>query len=433
MININFSSSSKTIPRIIIVGAGFAGLFCAKGLEGTNTKVTIIDSHNYHLFQPLLYQVSTGFLSANDIALPIRSLLSNKSNIEVVMDEVTGVDHKSQQVLAGKKSYGYDYLILAVGSRYHFFGHDPWQERVFVLKNLDDAILLRQRILTSLEKAELETDENARKKLLTFVVVGGGPTGVEMAGAIADTINYVLTREFRYIRPENTRIIILESSSRLLSTMPASLSDYAERALKKKNVIVQCNTSVLDIQPESVVTNTGDIFYSNTILWAAGVRPLPIANWLEIRADQRGAIPVQEDLSIREMPNIFVAGDAATSLQDGTPLPALASVAKQQGKYLAKLLQHRIKGKKYKPFRYSDWGTMATIGRNAAVANFGKFSLKGWLAWIAWGLVHIYFLTGFRNRLVVFFTWVWTYLTYGMSSRILIKQDKGKETDSLKY
>lgn len=428
MTSINFPSSSTTPPRIIIVGAGFAGLFCAKGLEGTNTKVTIIDCHNYHLFQPLLYQVATGFLSANDIALPIRSLFNNKSNVEVVLDEVTGIDYNSQQVLTNTKNYRYDYLVLAVGARYYFFGHDTWQQHAFVLKNLDNAILLRQRILTSLEHAELETDEDVRKKLLTFVVVGGGPTGVEMAGAIADAINYVLTREFRYIHPEDTKIIMLESSSRILSAMPESLSDYAERVLKKKNVIVQCNTTVLDIQPDFVATNKGDFFYSNTILWAAGVRPLPVANWLGIKADKRGGILVQEDLSVHEIKNIFVAGDVATSLQDGKPLPALASVAKQQGKYLAKLLQHRIKGKKYKPFRYKDWGTMATIGRNAAVANFGKFSLKGWLAWVAWGIVHIYFLTGFRNRLVVFFTWVWTYLTYGMSSRILIKQNKGEET-----
>jgi len=427
MTDVNFLSSSEAMPRIVIVGAGFAGLFCAKGLEGSHAKVTLIDSQNYHLFQPLLYQVSTGFLGANDIALPVRSLFSNKSNVEVVMDEVTGIDYGSQQVLAGKKNYPYDYLVIAVGARYYFFGHEEWRQHAFVLKSLEDAMLLRQRILSSFEQAELETDEEARKKLLTFIVVGGGPTGVEMAGAIADTINYVLPREFRNIRPEDTKVIILESSSRILSAMPKSLSDYAERMLKKKKVIVQSNTTVLDIQSGVVVTNKEDIFYSNTILWAAGVRPLPVADWLGVQADKRGGIAVQADLSMHDMPNVFVVGDAATLLQDGKPLPALASVAKQQGKYLAKLLRHRIKGKKYKPFRYQDWGTMATIGRNAAVAKFGKFSLKGWMAWVAWGIVHIYFLTGFRNRIVVFFTWIWTYLTYGMGSRVLIRQNKSEK------
>lgn len=416
------STDTNKLPRIVIVGAGFAGLFCAKGLATTHANITLIDRQNHHLFQPLLYQVSTGFLGMHDIALPIRSLFPNKGNVEIVLGEVTGIDNKLQQVFVGEKKYSYDYLVLAVGARYHFFGHEEWRQHVFLLKALADAVSFRQRILTSLEQAELETDPVKRQKLLTFIVIGGGPTGVEMAGAIADAVDYVLEREFRYIQPKDVKIILLESSANVLNAMPTSLSIYAKNILQKKHIAVQCNTSVQDIQAGYVVTNKGDVLYSNTILWAAGVQPLPIANCLGIKADKRGGISVGEDLSVSGMPNVFVVGDVATILQDGKPLPALASVAKQQGKYLAKLLRHKIKGKKYKTFRYQDWGTMATIGRNAAVASFGKFTLKGWLAWLAWSVVHIYFLAGFRNRIVVFFTWVWTYLTYGVGSRIFLNQ-----------
>lgn len=408
--------------KVVIVGAGFGGMFCAKGLEGKDIHVTLIDRQNHHLFQPLLYQVATGFLGINDVALPIRSLFRGKDNVEVVMEDVIGVDTKSQSVQTPTGNYSYDYLLLATGARYHFFGHDEWAPHVWVLKTLSDAIALRQRLLTSFEKAELEKDERKRKALLTYVIIGGGPTGVEMAGAIADVVNYALDREFRNIKPSDTRILMLEAAPRILASMPESLSVYARRELEKKGVVIHCGSAVHNITEGRVVT-ANEAVESETILWAAGVRANPVANWLGIPTDRRGSIPVEGDLSVSGMPNVFVIGDAATSIhKDGRPLPALASVAKQQGKYLAKMLLHRAAKKRYdKPFRYWDLGTMATIGRNAAVADFNGISFRGRFAWMLWGVVHIYFLTGFRNRMTVFLTWVWTYVTFGMGARIILR------------
>ncbi len=408
-------------PRIVIIGAGFAGLFCAKGLAKQNAHITLIDRQNHHLFQPLLYQVAAGFLGINDVALPIRSLFPAKGNVDVVMEEVTGVDTKQRIVQTGIHQYPYDYLLIATGARYHFFGNDQWAPHVWVLKTLSDAIALRQRILTTFEKAELETDERKRKALLTYVVIGGGPTGVEMAGAIADVINYALEREFRRIKVSDTRIVLLEAAPRILGGMPEKLSEYAQKELEEKGVQVLCGGAVRNIS-EGRVTTAEEHIESETILWAAGVKAVPVSNWIGVESDRRGAIPVRPDLSVEGMPNVFVAGDAATCMQGDKPLPALASVAKQQGKYMAKLLRARVQGKEYsKPFRYHDLGTMATIGRNSAIADFNGMTFRGWSAWMLWGFVHIYFLTGFRNRVTVFFTWVWTYLTYGMGARIILR------------
>lgn len=407
--------------RIVIVGAGFGGLFCARLLASSRASVTLIDRQNHHLFQPLLYQVATGFLGINDVALPVRSLFNNKTNIDVVMAEATGIDTQAKRVQAGQLSYEYDYLVLATGARYHFFGHDVWARHVRVLKTLEDAIGLRQQILSTFEQAEMEQDKQRRKELLTYVVIGGGPTGVEVAGAISDAVNYALPREFRHIRPQDTQIIIVEAAPRLLGGMPENLSAHTRNVLEKKGVAVRCNTQVENITHGRVITNQG-VIESHNIIWAAGVRPLPIAGWLNIEPDKRGAIAVKPDLSVEGLENVFVLGDAATCIQDGKPLPALASVAKQQGKYLAGLLKQRMAGNNNStPFRYHDWGTMATIGRNEAVADFGRFTIKGWWGWVTWGIVHIYFLTGFRNRIVVFLTWVWTYVTYGMGARIILR------------
>jgi NADH dehydrogenase len=407
-------------PRIVIVGAGFGGLFCARGLVDANAQVTLIDCQNHHLFQPLLYQVATGFLGINDVALPVRSLFHSKSNVDVVMAEVTGIDTQSRRVLTDRAAYDYDYLVLATGARYHFFGRDAWAQHVQVLKTLEDAIGLRQQILSTFEQAELEQDVAQRKKLLTYVIIGGGPTGVEMVGAIADVVNYALPREFRRIQPKDAQIILIEAGPRLLSSMPKKISFYTQRILKQKGVDVRCNIAVQNIEHEHVTTTRGNID-SATILWAAGVRPIPIAGWLDVESDPRGAIPVKPDLSVERKKDVYVLGDAATVMQNGKPLPALASVAKQQGQYLAHCLKQRLQGKALKPFRYHDWGTMATIGRNEAAADFGRFSITGWLSWMVWGLVHIYFLTGFRNRIVVFLTWVWTYATFGMGARIILR------------
>ncbi|MCE3237637.1 MAG: FAD-dependent oxidoreductase [Gammaproteobacteria bacterium] len=416
----------SSFQRVIVVGAGFGGLFCAKGLADKNVQVTLIDSQNHHLFQPLLYQVATGFLGINDVAIPIRSLFRNKSNIEVIMAEVTGVNTSSNLVITNGKNYHYDYLVLATGSRYHFFGHDEWKKHVFVLKTLEDAVLLRQRILSAFESAELEADIDKRKELLTFIVIGGGPTGVETAGAIADLVDYVIAKEFHHILLQEAHIFLVEASPRILANMPDTLSSYAKRVLLRKRIIIQNSTRVENIEAGQVVTSKGTI-KGNTIIWAAGVKPVSLEKWLGVEADESGAVSVQENLSVKNLPNVFVIGDSATFIQNGKPLPALASVAKQQGKYLAKFLYHRIAGKEYKPFHYRDWGIMATIGRNEAAANFGNFTLKGRLAWFVWGVVHIFFLTGFRNRIAVFLNWVWTYLTFGAGARILIKQERGNE------
>jgi NADH dehydrogenase FAD-containing subunit len=407
-------------PRIIIVGAGFGGLFCAKDLKNVDAHITLIDRQNYHLFQPLLYQVATGFLGMNDVALPIRSMFRSQPNIDIIMAEVSGLNTTKRCVLTSNGNYPYDYLVLATGARYHFFGHESWSEHVQVLKTLEDAIGVRQRILRSFEQAEWEKDPEKRKELLTYIIIGGGPTGVEMAGAIADAINYAFKREFHHIEPADTRIMILESAPTILGGMPQNLSLYARRVLGEKGVRIECNITVKDIKSGCVITDKGT-FCSQMILWAAGVRPLPISDWINIEPDKRGAIPVLDDLSIIGHRDIFAIGDAATVMQDGKPLPALAAVARQEGIYLAQLLKHRLNRKPYKSFYYRNYGTMATIGRNEAIADFGWITLKGWIAWVIWGLVHIFFLTGFRNRTVVFFTWLWTYLTYGMGARILIE------------
>ncbi len=408
-------------PRVVIIGAGFAGLFCARGLLGSRARVTLIDRQNHHLFQPLLYQVAAGFLGINDVALPIRSLFPVRKNVDVAMEEVVGVDTKARKVRTNIREYPYDYLVIATGARYHFFGQEEWAEHCWLLKSLSDAIALRQRILTSFEHAEMEQDAARRAKLLTYVVIGGGPTGVEMAGAIADVVNYALKKEFRRIRVEDTRIVLLEAMPRVLGAMPDSLSAYAEKALRKKGVVIRANAPVRSISSGRVVID-GETIESQTIIWAAGVKPLPVSNWLGLEPDRRGAVAVNPDLSVPGLPNVYVLGDAASCMQDGKLLPALASVAKQQGKYLGKRLSRLAAGKGHTgPFRYMDLGTMATIGRNAAVAEFGRVTVRGWLAWMLWGVVHIFFLTGFKNRMTVFLTWVWTYLTYGMGARIILR------------
>lgn len=411
-------------PRIVIIGAGFGGLFCAKRLINAEADIILIDRQNHHLFQPLLYQVATGFLNGSDIAVPIRSLFANKGNVEIVMASVTGLDLSAKCVLTTDKTYPYDYLVLATGSQYHFFGHDEWAPYMLVLKTLQNSIDIRQNILTAFEQAEQTTDPNIRKAWLTFTIIGGGPTGVELAGAIADVVDRTLPYTFKHIRPQEIRIILLEMASRLLGAMPESLGNFAAEALKRKGITVHTGKKVQDVKEGLVLTDEGSIS-SHTILWAAGVHPVPISPWLGVTPDKRGGIPVNDDLSVGNMRDVFVIGDAATLHQDGKPLPALGAVASQQGEYLAYALQQRIAGKPYNtPFRYHDRGTMATIGRNAAVADFGTYTLKGRFAWFTWGIVHIYFLNGFRNRMFVFLSWCWSYLTYGMGARIIIQPDK---------
>ncbi len=415
-----------TKHRIVIVGAGFGGMFCAKGLKDAEVEITLIDRQNHHLFQPLLYQVATGFLGINDVAFPIRSMFRDQPNVNVVMDDIIAVDRDRKMVRSGNHQYPYDTLVLATGSRYSFFGRDEWQEHTSTLKTLDQAITLRQQILVSFEKAELAETEEERNRLLTYVVVGGGPTGIEMAGAIADMADYALEREFRKIRKEHIRILLLEAAPRLLGAMAPKLSEYAADTLVQKGITIQCNKAVERIEPGVVIT-ADERIESDVIVWAAGVQANPVASWLDVPAGRNGRVDVMENLSLAGNPDIFVLGDAACAMQKGKPLPALASVAKQQGKYMAKLLSARVKGEAFtKKFRYVDLGTMATIGRNAAVMQTGMIKMSGLFAWLIWGVVHIMFLTGFRNRMTVFVTWVWTYLTYGMGARIILRNMKSE-------
>ncbi len=353
-------------------------------------------------------------------------MFRGQDNVNVVMDEVVSVDKERKVVRSGRHEYPYDYLILATGSRYSFFGRDEWQAHTSTLKTLDQAITLRQQILTSFETAELADTEEERARHLTYVVVGGGPTGIEMAGAIADVVDYALEREFRFIRKEHVTIYLLEAGPRLLGAMAPKLSAYAEQMLKDKGVTVLCNEAVKDIG-RNVVTTANHRIETDVILWAAGVQANPAAQWLDVPAGRNGRVDVDAMLSLPGHPEIFILGDAACALQKGVPLPALASVAKQQGKYLARLLNARIKGEVFdRRFRYVDLGTMATIGRNAAVMQTGWVRMTGLLAWLIWGVVHIMFLTGFRNRMSVFVTWVWTYLTYGMGARIILREMKSE-------
>lgn len=416
------NSITTNRPRIVIIGAGFAGIFCAKGICGEDADITLIDKQNHHLFQPLLYQVATGFLGINDVAMPIRSLFPGEKNVRVVMEEVTGVDTTTKTVKTASHYYEYDYLVIATGARYHFFGHDDWEPHMMVLKTMEDAITLRGRILTSFEEAELEKNPEKRRQLLTYVVIGGGPTGIEMAGAIADIINYALEREFRNITRNDTSIYLLEAAPRLLGAMKPNLSAHAEARLRQKGVRVICNSTVSNITPNKVTTSNGEI-NTNVILWAAGVHANPIAGWLGVTPNRNGTINVEPNLSVPNHENVFVAGDAACVIDDEKPLPALASVAKQEGKYLARLLTAKIRKEPFsRKFRYADYGTMATIGRNSAVAQFRYINFTGRFAWMLWGIVHIFFLTGFRNRMSVFLTWLWTYMTFGMGARVILKR-----------
>lgn len=418
--------------KIVIIGGGFGGVFCALGLRGAGAAVTLIDRSNHHLFQPLLYQAATGFLGMNDVAFPLRHLFRNRGEIDVIMDEVTGIDLAARTVLTMRGGrHDYDFLVLATGSRYSYFGHDEWRAHCLTLKSLEDAQALRHRLLTAFEQAEFETDPRVRRSLLNFVVIGGGPTGVELAGAIADFAAFVIPREYRRIKRSDLSLTLIEAGPRLLSAFHPSLSEYARAHLTTKGVRVLCDCPVEAIEADYLQAK-GHKIETRLTIWAAGVEASPLAQWMQLEAGSQKRVQVQPDLSIPGYDNVFVIGDAALVMQDGYALPALASVAKQQGKYVAKRIRALIAGPapQPSPFRYRDLGSMATIGRNAAVMQIGRMRLSGWLAWVIWGLVHIYFLTGLRNRLSVFVTWFWTYLTYGLGARILMKAEPPRADQS---
>jgi NADH dehydrogenase len=407
-------------PRIVIVGAGFGGLNAAHALGGVDADVTVIDRRNYHLFQPLLYQVATAGLSPAQIASPIRAILRHAPNVRVVLGRVSGVDKQRHMVKLDDREIEYDYLVLATGSRHAYFGHDEWERVAPGLKKIDDATSLRRRILSAFEHAESMAAAEDRQRFLTFVVIGGGPTGVEMAGAIAELAHVALRHDFRTIDPREARIVLVEAGPRILPAFPPSLSEAARKSLERLHVEVRLGTPVSNCD-ESGVTIGDEHLAASTIVWAAGVAASSASRWLGTETDRVGRVVVGTDLTVPDHPEIFVIGDTAHALgRDGKPLPGLAPVAKQQGAYVAKVLRARLAGKNPPPsFRYRDWGTMATIGRRAAVADFGRLHIRGTLAWLLWGLVHISFLIGFRNRLVVMLEWIWSYLTFQSGARLI--------------
>jgi NADH dehydrogenase len=417
------SNTQTWLPRVVIVGAGFGGLKAAKTLAGAPLGVTVIDRHNYHLFQPLLYQVATAALSPAEIAAPIRGILRGAENCSVILAKVEGIDPPAQTIMTDRGTVPYDYLILATGARHAYFGHDEWEAAAPGLKKIEDATEVRRRILIAFEHAETETDPAERKRLLTFVVVGGGATGVEMTGAIAELAHRALRDDFRSIDPRDARIVLVEAGPRVLPVFDPKLSDYAKRTLEKMRAEVILNRAVTACDEGGVMLGDERI-ESRTIVWAAGVRASPAGKWLDVETDRAGRVIVNSDLSVPAHPNIFVLGDTALLKdENGKPLPGVATVAEQQGKYVAKLLQWRTRGKELGPFRYKDPGILATIGRNRAVAQIGRWKFTGFPAWFVWSFVHIYGLIGFRSRFVVALSWLWAYVTWERGTRLITGAD----------
>jgi NADH dehydrogenase len=416
-------------PRVVIVGAGFGGLTAAKALAGSSFDVTVIDQHNYHLFQPLLYQVATAGLSPADIASPIRGILANAQNVNVMLGKVSGVDTARREVIAEGRRIPYDHLILATGAQHAYFGHDDWAASAPGLKTIDDATYIRRRILLAFEKAETEPDPAERARLLNFVIVGGGPTGVEMAGAIAELANRALAKDFRSIDPRCARVILVEAAPRLLTPFEPSLSEAAKASLEQLGVDVRLGSAVTAVDAEGVSIGAERI-EARTVIWGAGVMASPAAHWLGAESDRAGRVKVTPDLSVPGRPDIFVIGDTAlASGEDGKPLPGVAPVAKQQGQYVADLLIARRDGKTVAPFRYRDFGSLATIGRKRAVAQLGRLKINGFVAWVLWSVAHIYFLIGFRNRLVVATNWLWNYVTFQRGTRLITGMSGSRMAD----
>ncbi len=406
-------------PHVVIVGAGFSGLYAARTLRRAPVRVTVVDRHNYHLFQPLLYQVATAGLSPTEIAYPIRAILRHQRNARVVLAEVVAIDTAARRVILQDGELAYDYLVVATGARHSYFNHPEWEPYAPGLKDLDDATKIRHRILLAFEAAERETDEARRRTLLTFVIVGDGPTGVELAGAIAETACRAMARDFRNIDPRETRTILVEAGPQILPSFPAALSRKAEASLQRLCVEVRKNAPVTSVEPGAVTLGSERIAAA-TVLWAAGVAPSPLARSLGVPLDRAGRVLVNPDLSVPDHPEVFVVGDLAASLDaKGKPLPALAPVAIQEGRHAARNILWECAQQPRRPFRYRNRGALATIGRAAAVLQWGRFQCAGFFAWVLWLCVHIVWLIGFRNRLLVLFDWAWAYLTYERSARLI--------------
>ncbi|MCG5478530.1 NAD(P)/FAD-dependent oxidoreductase [Sinorhizobium alkalisoli] len=410
-------------PHVVILGAGFGGLNAAISLRRAPVDITVVDRRNYHLFQPLLYQVATAGLSPAQIAMPIRRILSQQSNATVLMDRVESVDTAARCVVTGARRIAYDYLIVATGARHTYFGNDAWAEHAPGLKTIADATAIRARILSAFERAEVSDDAGFRKRLLTFVVVGGGPTGVELAGAIAELARNTVVRDFRRIDSSTARVVLVEAGAHILPTMPPCLSKKAQRQLERLGVEVVCGNAVDACDDSGVRLTDGTQIGSACVLWAAGVMASRAAKWIGAPADRVGRVIVDARLNPPGHGEIFVVGDTAlVSDGGGGPVPGVAPAAKQMGRYAAQAILDDMAGRQSAPFRYRDYGNLATIGRKAAVADFGRARLSGYPAWLVWNFAHLWFLVGFRNRLVVFLDWAVAYFRNDRAARLITGQ-----------
>lgn len=422
--------TGKDAPhRVVVVGAGFGGLEFIHAMRGANVRITLIDKRNHHLFQPLLYQVATTSLATSEIAWPVRHLLRNRKDVTTLLASVEAVDPATKTIqLEGDGQVPYDTLVLATGARHAYFGHDEWEAFAPGLKTLEDATKIRRRILMAFEQAEWESDPDVRKALMTLVVIGGGPTGVEMAGTIAELARDTLAGEFRNIDPRQARVVLIEGGERVLAGFRPELSDYAARALKRLGVTIELGRPVSAVDAEGVVYGE-ERLPARTIIWAAGVAASPAAEWLDIPADKAGRAIVEPDLTAPGHPDIFVIGDTAhVERDDGRLVPGVAPAAKQQGRHVAAILRARLTGDSTRrPFRYRSEGDLATIGKRAAVIDFGWLTLKGWPAWWIWGFAHIYFLIGLRNRLAVSLSWLWIYASGQRSARLITQGERDKD------
>jgi NADH dehydrogenase len=422
------ATTPETKPHVVIIGAGFGGISAAQAFKNAPVNVTVIDRNNHHLFQPLLYQVATAVLSPADISAPIRHVLRKQKNTVVVLAEVTGIDTKQQWVVTADRMIPYDYLIVATGASHSYFGHDEWAPYAPGLKSIVDATTVRRKILLAFEEAEMETDHERHKALLTFVLIGAGPTGVEMAGAIAELAHVALARDFRNIDPKEARIILVEAQPRILPPFDKQLAAKAHKALNHLGVEVRTNSAVEDVTPDGVVIG-GKLLEAKTVIWTAGVAASSAGEWLNSEIDRAGRVKVNKDLTVPGHPNIFVVGDTSSLMQDGKPVPGVAPAAVQEGKYAASLIIQRVtnQGTPLSPFHYHNKGNLATVGRSYGIADLGWVRFSGLLGWLFWIAVHVLFLVGFRNRFLVTFQTTWGFLTYQRGAR-LITFDKSTRT-----
>jgi NADH:ubiquinone reductase (H+-translocating) len=408
----------SSIHHVVIIGGGFGGLDAARGLAHAPVRVTLIDRHNYHLFQPLLYQVATAALSPGDIASPIRWILRKQKNVEVLLAEARAIDVANRRITLDRGELTYDSLIVASGAAHSYFGHSDWAPRAPGLKTLDDALEIRRQVLLAYEAAERVDDPAERSRLLTFVIVGGGPTGVELAGALAEIARQSLSQDFRRIDPKSARILLLEGGPHILNTFPEVLRHKARGALERLGVEVRTNAIVTGID-EAGVKVGGESIAAQTVLWAAGIAASPVARSLGVPLDRAGRVTPEPSLAVPGHPELFVVGDLCAFVQDGKPLPGVAQVAMQQGAHAARNIAHRLAGEPMQPFRYRDYGTMATIGRGSAIGDVYGIKISGFFGWLFWIFLHIFWLIGFRNRIVVMTEWAWSYITFQRRVRLI--------------